>query len=97
MHIGKTKEDYKCNPLFIDSWKENIVEDCGAGTIRIEDTCEGEDIMEEKDEERYLGDVISNDGRNLKNIKARVNKGIVTKILAFLDGIPFDNITLRLG
>ena len=40
---------------------------------------------------KYLGDVISKDGRNLKNIQARVNKGvgIVKKILTMLDGIPF--------
>ena len=30
---------------------------------------------EQKDEEKYLGDLISKDGRNLKKIKARVNKG----------------------
>ena len=38
-----------------------------------------------------MGDVISSDGRNLKNIKARVNKGtgIVRKILTMLEGIPF--------
>ena len=41
--------------------------------------------MEEKDEEKYLGDVISKDGRNLKNIKG---KGIVKKILNILEGIP---------
>ena len=47
--------------------------------------------MEEITNEKYLGHVISNDGRNINNIKARVNKGtgIVKKILTMLDGIPF--------
>ena len=47
--------------------------------------------MEEKREEKYLGDVISTDGRNIKNVKARVAKGIgiVSKILSILEGIPF--------
>ena len=47
--------------------------------------------MEEKNEEKYLGDIISNDGRNLKNIKARVSKGkgIVSRIMTLLEGIPF--------
>ena len=38
-----------------------------------------------------MGDIISSDGRNIKNIKARVAKGtgIVTKIMSILDNIPF--------
>ena len=55
--------------------------------------------MEEKDDEKYLGDVISKDGRNIKNIQARVNKGtgIVRKILIFLDGIPFGKFHFEAG
>ena len=99
IHIGKTKEDFKCQPLFVDNWKENTVEECETGTIRIEDVCEGEDVMEEKQEEKYLGDVISRDGRNIKNIQARVNKGtgIVRKILTILDGIPFGKYHYEAG
>ena len=46
--------------------------------------------MEEKKEEKYLGDIISTDGRNIKNIKARVakGKGIVSRIMTILEGIP---------
>ena len=42
-------------------------------------------------EEKYLGDVISTDGKNIKNVKARVakGKGIVSRILSILEGIPF--------
>ena len=47
--------------------------------------------MEVKMEEKYLGDVISTDGRNIKNIKARVakGKGIISRIITILEGIPF--------
>ena len=47
--------------------------------------------MEMKNEEKYLGDVLSTDGRNIKNVRARVakGKGIVSRILSMLDGIPF--------
>ena len=47
--------------------------------------------MEEVEEEKYLGDIISKDGKNIKNFKVRVNKGtgIVNKIMTMLDGIPF--------
>ena len=69
------------------------------GPIKIEDICEGEDIMEEKESERYLGEVISKDRRNIKNIQARVNKGtgIVRKIVTFLDCIPFGKYYFEAG
>ena len=40
--------------------------------------------MEEKSNENYLGDIISLDGRNVQNIKARVAKstGIISRILS---------------
>ena len=47
--------------------------------------------MDETNDEKYLGDVISSDGRNIKNIKARISKGtgIVSNIITKLEGIPF--------
>ena len=99
MHIGKSFEEYKCQSLYVDKWEEKEVEDCESGKIRIEDICEGEDAMEEKSDEKYLGDVISKDGRNLKNIQSRVGKGtgIVRKILTILDGIPFGKYHFEAG
>ena len=67
------------------------VEDKEQANINIEDCFTGEEVIDETDSEKYLGDIISNDGKNMKNIKARVNKGtgIVNKILTLLEGIPF--------
>ena len=45
------------------------------GIEEIKDICDGIQIMEEKSEEKYLGDVISTDGKNIKNVKSRVSKG----------------------
>ena len=55
--------------------------------------------MEEKHEEKYLGDIVSSDGRNIKNIKSRIAKGtgIVNKILTMLDGIPFGKHYFKVG
>ena len=91
MHVGRYQEDFKCQQLFVDNWEEVEVENTDTGEVKIEDCCVGEEIMEEKDSEKYLGDLISNDGRNIKNIKARVSKGkgIVTRIMTLLEGIPF--------
>ena len=48
-------------------------------------------VMQEVTEETYLGDIISNDGKNNKNIKSRISKGIgiPTQILNLLDVISF--------
>ena len=91
LHIGKMKEEFKCQTLKVDNWKEIEIINEETGISEIEDIVEGEEEMEVKMEEKYLGDVISTDGRNIKNVKARVAKGIgiVSKILSILEGIPF--------
>ena len=91
MHIGKTREEFKCQNLFLDKWTENEIIDDNTKDIVVEDVCEEEEMMEETDTEKYLGHVISRDGRNINNIRARVSKGtgIVNKIITMLDGIPF--------
>ena len=49
--------------------------------------------------ERYLGDVISANGQNLKNIKARIakGKGIVNKIVTMIDGFHFGKQYFEVG
>ena len=51
--------------------------------MEFEDKFAGEEIMEQKEEEKYLDDVISMDGKNIKNTKDRFAKGtgIVNKIM----------------
>ena len=69
------------------------------GKVEVKDIYLGEEVMEEKDEEKYLGDIISKDGQNLKNIKAKVNKGkeIVRKILNIPEGIPFGRLYFQIA
>ena len=75
----------------VDHWKEVEVVNEETGIDKVEDICNDEYEMEEKADEKYLGDIISVDGRNLKNIKSRVAKstGIISRILSILNGIPF--------
>ena len=91
IHIGKYCDEYKCLPLFVENWEEKKPEIIKSFDIKINDVLRGEEEMESKDEEKYLGDIISSDGKNSKNIHARVNKGkgIVRNILNMLEGIPF--------
>ena len=44
------------------------------GEYEQKDIYEGEDIMQKEESEKYLGDIVTNDGKNEKNIKARLNK-----------------------
>ena len=91
IHVGKYCEEFKCQQLKVDTWEEVVIRNEDTGHFEIEDTFTGEEMIEEKEEEKYLGDIVSNDGRDIKNIKARVSKGkgIVSKIMTILEGIPF--------
>ena len=73
----------------MDEWKEVEIINEETGEDEIQDVLEGEKEMESKNEEKYLGDVISSDGKNIKNIKARITKGkgIVSRILSIMEGI----------
>ena len=98
MHIGKQLEDFKCHPIFVGNWKEEDSNDI-TGEHVVNDIFLGKVEMEDTEEEKYLGDIISKDGRNLKNIKARVNKGkgIVKRILDILDSMPFGKLYFQVA
>ena len=65
----------------------------------MEDICVGKVQMEESDEEKYLGDIITKDGRNLKNIQSRINKGKgkVKRISEILNGVPFGKLYFQVA
>ena len=99
LHVGQVQMKHKCQDLSVDRWTEVQVENDITRDIEMMDCYDGEEIMEEKTEEKYLGDLISSDGRNIKNIKARVAKGIgiTNKILTILEGIPFGKHYFEVG
>ena len=88
LHIGKTCESLLCHSIYVDKWERN-----NKGN-KIEEVCIGKEKIQESNEEKYLGDIISKDGKNLKNIKARVakGKGIVKKICSILEDVPFGRL-----
>ena len=90
--------EFKCQDLHVDKWTEIAIKTDTMKT-NITDIFEGENVLEEKETEKYLGDVISVDGRNIHNIKTRVNKGrgVVNKIITMLEGIPFGKQFFRIG
>ena len=86
MHIGRTHEKLTCPELSIDGWLEKLVKNVETGLPENEDIFEGEAFLEISQQEKYLGDIISDDGGNSKNILSRKNKGIglVNEISAML-------------
>ena len=98
LHVGSKKMQFKCQDLFVDKWTEIAMQE-KTEPVKYVDIFEGEYLMEEKESEKYLGDVISIDGRNIRNIKTRVNKGtgVVNKIITMLEGIPFGKQYFKIG
>ena len=99
MHVGKLKAEYKCKKLSIDKWTEQVRFNNDKNEFEIIDLFEGEEYMEEKEEEKYLGVLLSHDGRNMKNIKAKVARGtgIVKRIITILDTIPLGKHYFEVG
>ena len=62
LHVGKTNMSFQCQDLKVQKWTVVAIQNNKA------DIFDGEEVMEKKDEEKYLGDAISSDGRNIKNV-----------------------------
>ena len=90
LHVEKEKNRVWCQDIFVDNWKEVEVEK-EDGENSYDDIDSGVEQMEEKEHEKYLVDIISNDGCNIKNLKARVwkRKGAISRIMTNLDEISF--------
>jgi hypothetical protein len=75
----------------VDEWKMKTVEEAETGAIENVEEFSGSHKMKEVLEERYLGDIVSSDGRNHKNMVARKNKGIgiVNQIMTKLEDVCF--------
>ena len=80
IHVGG--KEHTMPELYIDNWELKKMNG------EWKDTYTGKVLMERRDAEEYLGDVISKDGKNSKNILARKAKGLrmVKQILDILDG-----------
>ena len=73
MHVGAKKTN--CPSLKIDEWEMKVVENYDTKENNVQDEYCGEHLMEESESEKYLGDLISSNGRNEKNIEERKSKG----------------------
>ena len=85
------KSYIKCPKLFIDNWK--LVKNDNLTTCyeNLEEVLGDEAPMEKVSFDKYLGDLISADGSNDKNIQARKEKGfgIIKQIMTILHDYSF--------
>ena len=81
-HVPDVNGKTKCHKLHIGKSLKN----CAA--LKVHGT-----IMPEVSEETYLGDILSKDGKNTKNIENRISKGIgiINNIFNLLENIVFGN------
>ena len=74
LHIGKDKS--LCQDLFIDKWKLEPKKDILTSVCDYEDIEDDEVQMKKTNDTKYLGETISVDSSNTKNITERVRRGI---------------------
>ena len=91
MHVGRTCIPEVCPDLVIDGWKMKERSEVETQSYITEDEYDGLYDMDTVNHEKYLGDIISDDGKNSKNIAARKNRGIgvVNQVMAILEEICF--------
>ena len=91
MHVGKKCIKEICPELHVDGWTMKTVEEIETGLSKQVEEHSGLFTMEEVNTEKYLGDIISSDGKNLKNFINRRNKGtcVVNQIMTKLEEVCF--------
>ena len=89
LHFGK--ENKLCPDLFIDNWEVVKVDSAKTGFENLVDEISEPHKMDLMEHEKYLGDIVSTDGKNKENILARKDKskGIIKQIGTILEDICF--------
>ena len=89
LHIGR--KNHMCPDLFVDTWKLEKEDENKKGINNLKDVFSGDYLMEEVDSVKYLGDILSMDGKNKKNIESRKGKawGAVRQIISILNETCF--------
>ena len=81
--VGQICNAALCKDLYVDGWKTEVETDPVTGKCSQSEHYGGMEKMKVKQEQTYLGDEISADGKHGKNVKARSIKGlgIISQIL----------------
>ena len=99
MHVGKTKQSYKCTPVLLDNWTSHEKENIQTGKIEFQERYTGKMPIKDVTEVKYLGNKLSADGSNMVDIQMKVNRGFgtVNKILNILETMFFGKYYFEVG
>ena len=91
LHKGKTCNETLCQELSVGGWKVEAEINKDTGKCTQNEFCAGQEKMKLKEEQLYLGDIISSDGKHDKNIKSRRNRGLgkINEIMQILKSLIF--------
>ena len=91
MHIGRNEIKPLCPNLYLDNWKLSVQEDESSGRTYLKEEFSEQQLLSQKSEQRYLGDIVTTDGKCDKNIQNRRNRGvgIVNEIMNILERTAF--------
>ena len=78
MHIGKTKQKFKCSPVYPYSWKSEKRENKSTGKIYFNENYTGKSQISNVAEVKYLGNKLIADASNYKDIFMKYNRGVGT-------------------
>ena len=89
MIVGKNIKNAINNELLVDGWKETFVDNIETGECDLVDEYIGEIPIEETEEQKYLGFILSSKGDNMANINAIKKKsiGVIRTIMNKLDSL----------
>ena len=96
LHIGKKSNC--CPDLFIDHWEVQKIDSTKTGFNNLRDTKVDENKIKQLNQEKYLGDIISTDRKNMKNLLARRKKngkGIINQISSIIEDMCHSNVGAR--
>ena len=75
MHIGKSCIDALCKELDVGAWKVKVEPDVQTGEASRQEYFAGQEKMKQKQEQMYLGDLLSENGSHSTIVLQRKNKG----------------------
>ena len=87
-HVPDKQGKSKCHKIHIGKHNK------ACPVLKVHDT-----IMEEVTEDIYLGDVISQDGKNRKNVDKRISKGLglITQIMNMMESMSFGKYYIEIA
>jgi hypothetical protein len=91
MHIGKSCIEALCKELDAGAWKINVETGMKTGEASRQEYFSGQEKMKQKEEQMYLGDLLSDNESHSKNVLNRKNKGLgfTTSIMQILNSTPY--------